>query len=83
MGVVVAPSGKSKLLGELHDESAPQETCREGIEVIRTFCTSSGARPVAKVVYGYAYRCIKCNGIWLHRMQSFRHECPGITVLGL
>lgn len=83
MGLVIGTKESTELLGKVQQQLLPQETTREGIEVIRTFCSSAVARPVAKVLYGYAYRCIKCNGIWLHRVQSYKHECLGVTVLGV
>jgi hypothetical protein len=83
MSSALVSAKKSELEGHYLSQPVPQETAREGVEVIRTFFSSSAARKVPKVVNGYAYRCIQCNGIWSHRMQAYRHDCPGITVLGL
>jgi hypothetical protein len=70
-----------ELTGPIQVQPLPVETSRQGIEVIRTFCTSAAARTLPKVVNGYAYRCVKCNEIWFHRIQAYRHECAGVTLL--
>ena len=79
-----AKTNKSSALGFLEDTSAtPVETAREGVEVIRTFSSSAVGRTKPKVVYGYAYRCVICNGIWNHRVLAYRHDCEGVTVMGV
>ena len=64
-------------------DATPVETARDGLEVIRTFSSSVFGRSKAKVVYGYAYRCVACNGIWNHRVLAYRHDCAGVTVMGV
>jgi hypothetical protein len=72
---------KSGLVAQITLEPTPVEPAREGIEVIRTYYASCERINMPKIVNGFAYRCIVCNEVWNHRIEAYRHQCLGVTVL--
>ena len=72
---------KPGLAAQITLEPTPVEPARAGIEVIRTYYASCERNNMPKIVNGFAYRCIVCNEVWNHRIEAYRHQCLGVTVL--
>jgi hypothetical protein len=73
---------KPGLVAQITLEPTPMEPSRTGIEVIRTYYATCERHNMPKIVNGFAYRCLACNEVWNHRIEAYRHECLGVTVLG-
>ena len=61
-------------------ETLPIETTRDHLEVVPTTTCTYYEAGKTRVVYGFAYRCIACEVIWLHRKQAHGHACAGAKV---
>ena len=72
---------KPGLAAQITVEPNPVEPAREGIEVLRTYYATCERKNTPKIVNGFAYRCVVCNEVWKHRIQAYRHQCLGVTVL--
>lgn len=72
---------KPGLAAQMIIEPTPVEAAREGIEVIRTYYATCVRSNMPKIVNGFAYRCVVCNEVWNHRIEAYRHQCLGVTVL--
>ena len=59
----------------------PIETERQNLEVIPTTTATHYEPGKARMVYGFAYRCLDCHRIWLHRKEAVVHACPGAAAI--
>jgi hypothetical protein len=61
--------------------TVPVETARQSLEVIPTTTATHYEPGRARMVYGFAYRCKDCHGIWMHRQEAVKHPCSGSALM--